>query len=77
MVIALSFASWLPAVNLYTVSDFCRRCVSKDVVMIANVLHIGNSVVNPIAYSCRMPIFEKTLHRLLKRRQENIELAQL
>ena len=77
VVIALSLACWLPAVILYAVSDFCRSCVSEDVVMIATVLHLGNSIVNPIAYSCRMPIFKKTLNRLLKRRQENIELAQL
>ena len=66
VVIALSFACWLPVVNLYAVSDFCRsccsnRCFSEDVVMKATVLHLGNSLVNPIAYSCRIPIFKKTL----------------
>ena len=77
VVIVLSFACWLPALILYTVNNFCHRCFSEDADMIATVLHLSNSVVNPIAYSCRMPIFKKTLNRLLKRRQENIELAQL
>ena len=77
VVIALSFACWIPALILYSLSAFCHKCISEDVVMIATFLHMGNSVVNPIAYSCRMPIFKKTLNRLLKRRQENIELAQL
>ena len=77
VVIALSFACWLPALILYTVNNFCNRCFSEDIVVMASVLHVGNSAVNPIAYSCRMPIFKKTLNRLLKRRQENIELAQL
>ena len=30
IVIALSFACWLPAVILYTVMDFCFECVPKD-----------------------------------------------
>ena len=77
VVIALSFACWLPALILYTVNNFCHRCFSEDIDMIATVLHLGNSVVNPLAYSCRMPIFKKALTRLLKRRQENIELEQL
>ena len=67
VVIALSLACWLPAVILYAVSDFCHSCVSEGVVMVATVLHLGNSVVNPVAYSCRLPIFKKTLKKITEK----------
>ena len=78
IVTALSFSCWIPSAILYTVVDACLGCVPSEVRWIGTILHLGNSIVNPIAYSCRMPIFRKTLNRLLKKRQpENVELAQL
>ena len=78
IVTALSFSCWIPSIILYTVIDVCFNCVPTDVMWIGTLLHLGNSIVNPIAYSCRMPIFRKTLNKLLKKRQpENVELAQL
>ena len=78
LVIALSFACWVPAVVLYVISDvFCKECIPPEVVLVGIVLHFGNSLVNPIAYICRLSIFKKTLKRLLKRRQECVELKAL
>ena len=77
-VIAVSFACWFPAVIVYVVMDFCFKCLPKDVMWIGTFVHLSNSAVNPIAYSCRMPSFRKTLNRLLKKQQpENVQLAQL
>ena len=78
LVIALSFACWVPAVVLYVIRDvFCKECIPAEVVLVGIVLHFGNSLVNPIAYICRLSIFKKTLKRLLKRRQECVELKAL
>ena len=77
-VIAVSFACWFPAVIVYIVIDFCFKCLPKDVMWIGTFVHLSNSAVNPIAYSCRMPSFRKTVNRLLKKQQpENVQLAQL
>ena len=75
-VIGLSFALWLPGIVVYSVMEFCFYCVPLEVMMIGALFNLGNSFVNPIMYSYRMPMFRTALNRLLKgRRQENIELA--
>lgn len=74
IVIGLSFAFWFAAVVLYTLVDLCFNCIPTDVMWIGTALHLCNSLVNPITYSYRMPIFRKTLKRLLTRRKpENVE----
>ena len=78
LVIALSFACWVPAVIFYVIRDvFCKECIPAEVVLVGTVLHLANSVVNPIAYTCRLSIFKKTLNRLLKRRQVRVEITKL
>ena len=78
LVIALSFACWVPAVILYVIHYvFCKECIPAEVVMVGTVLHFANSLVNPIAYTCRLSIFKKTLNRLLKRRQVRVEITKL
>ena len=78
LVIALAFACWVPAVVLYVIRDvFCKECIPAEVVLVGTVLHFRNSLVNPIAYICRLSFFKKTLKRLLKRRQECVELKVL
>lgn len=52
-----------------------RVCPSKDIGIRA-ALHLGKTLGNSVVYSCRMPMLKKALNRLLKRRQENIELLQ-
>ena len=78
LVIALSFACWVPAVILYVIHYvFCKECIPAEVVMVGTVLHFANSLVNPIAYTCRLSIFKKTLNRSLKRRQVRVEITKL
>ena len=78
LVIALSFACWVPAVILYVIHYvFCKKCIPAEVVMVGTVLHFANSLVNPIAYTCRLSIFKKTLNRFLKRRQVRVEITKL
>ena len=78
LVIALSFACWVPAVILYVIHYvFCKECIPAEVVMVGTVLHFANSLVNPIAYTCRLSIFKKTLNRFLKRRQVRVEITKL
>lgn len=74
IVIALSIGCWLPALILYIFLALCFNCLPSTVILMGTFLQLGNSVVNPIMYSCRLPMFKKTLNRLLKRRQEDIEL---
>ena len=78
LVIALSFACWVPAIIFYVIRDvFCKECIPAELVLVGTVLHFANSLVNPIAYTCRLSIFKKTLNRLLKRRQVRVEITKL
>ena len=78
LVIALSFACWVPAIILYVIHYvFCKECIPAEVVLVGTVLHFANSLVNPITYTCRLSIFKKTLNRLLKRRHVRVEITKL
>ena len=78
LVIALSFACWIPAIILYVIHYvFCKECIPAEVVMVGTVLHFANSLVNPITYTCRLSIFKKTLNRLFKRRHVRVEITKL
>ena len=78
LVIALSFACWVPAIIFYVIHYvFCKECIPAEVVLVGTVLHFANSLVNPIVYTCRLSIFKKTLNRLLKRRQVRVEITKL
>ncbi len=78
VVIGLSFAFWLPGIVVNSVMVFCFECVPLELMMIGIALLLGNSIVNPVVYSCRMPMFKTALKRLLKRRrQANVELARI
>ena len=78
LVIALSFACWVPAIVLYVIRDvFCKECIPAEVVCVGTVLHFANSLVNPIAYTCRLSTFRKTLNGLVKRQQVRVEITKL
>ena len=68
IVIALSLSLWLPSVVLYTIHDLCNECsVPEILLLISRVLHLSNSIVNPIVYSYRMPMFKEAMKRCLKK----------
>ena len=82
IIISLSLICWLPAVLLYTVIYLCPNCVSEvaNVMLTATVLHLANSVINPIVYTYRMPMFKEALRTLFRARGQvesvHIQLAQ-
>ena len=73
IVIAVSLVFWLPAFILLTIKDFCS-CFTPLVVWLVNGLHFANSMINPIVYSFRMPIFKDALTKCYRKRRENIEV---
>ena len=78
LIIALSFACWVPAIFLYVFRDvFCKKCIPAEVVCVGTVLHFANSLINPIAYTCRLSTFRKTLNGLVQRRQVRVEITKL
>lgn len=83
MIISLSLICWLPAVLLYSVIHVCPNCVSEvaKVMLIATVFHLANSVINPIMYTYRMPMFKEALRTLFRARvhgeSTQIQLAQI
>ena len=70
IVTGLSFGFWLPAITVYTILGICRDCLTGTsnvhALSIATVLHFANSLVNPIVYSYRMPMFKVALKKLLR-----------
>ena len=66
VVIGLSFAFWLPGITVYTIMGICNECVSEILLSIAVILLRANSLVNPIVYSYRMPIFKEAMKKLFK-----------
>jgi len=64
IVIAASLAFWVPCIVLYCVHYLFQEMFSDALVYIFNMLHLTNSLVNPIIYGLRMPTFRETLKRL-------------
>ena len=68
IVIGLSLICWLPAAVLYTIIYVCSHCILEveTIILTAKALHLANSVVNPIVYNYRMPMFKEALRRLFR-----------
>lgn len=81
LMIALSLLFWLPAIVLYTVHDICNRCVPELLLSISRALHLANSIINPVVYSYRMPMFKEAMEKCLNKcgffkKQRNDEMPQ-
>lgn len=75
MVIALSLVFWLAAFTVYTIGAFCRQCFTPTVVSSVNALHLANSMVNPLVYIFRMPIFRNAVRKKFYCRQrQNVKI---
>ena len=64
-----SVGLFLPATAIYTVIAFHHKKPLTDnnvLIFIATALYLGNSLVNPIVYSCRMPMFKAAVKGFLK-----------
>ena len=66
-VISASIVLWAPSMSFYIVSRFHPNLFAGFSKYIFVMLNQSNSLVNPIIYSFRMPIFRKTLGQLKNR----------
>jgi len=60
IVIASSLLFWIPSIVLYSTHYVCFKCVPLLVVYISNLFRLANSLVNPIIYSFKVPMFRET-----------------
>ena len=70
-----SLAAWLPFVIVNVLFVFSSVHLSFNFVYFSKVLHYGNSLVNPIVYSLRMPEFRKSVVRIFSLRSSQRRLA--
>ena len=68
IVIVASLFFWIPSIVVYCTHYFCYKCVPLLVYQIFNLFSLANSLVNPIIYSLRIPIFKRT--KLCKRSKQ-------
>ena len=74
IVVVLSLVFWLPSIVVYTIREFCPSCFSPTWKWFVKPLQLANSMVNPFAYSFRMPMFKDALKRFWRKRRQNKEL---
>ena len=64
IVIAASLIFWLPSLVSFCISYLYKELISDTLFHVFSLLHVTNSLVNPIIYSFRMPVFRETLKRM-------------
>ena len=64
IVITASLVFWIPSIVVYSTHYVCFKCVSLLIVHIFNIFRLANSLVNPIIYSFRIPMFRETFKRV-------------
>ena len=64
IVVGVSLAFWAPSVTFYCVRDLGLIVYPEFVKYILTMLHLSNSLVNPIIYTLRMPMFLKSFRKL-------------
>ena len=69
IVISISLVCWFPGIVINCVRYLCSECFSSLVIRILNMLRLANSLVNPIIYCFRMPIFRQTLKQMMPCKQ--------
>ncbi|XP_068754935.1 histamine H2 receptor-like [Montipora capricornis] len=67
-VIVISLVFWLPAFVVYFARVFCPQCFSPLLKSFVKVLHLANSMVNPLVYTFRMQAFRNALGKLCRRK---------
>jgi len=63
IVITASLFFWVPSIVVYCTYYFCNQCVPVLVFHFFNLFSLANSLVNPIIYSFRIPMFKKIFKR--------------
>ena len=64
IVITVSLVFWIPGIAVNCTYNLCLKCVPLIVLHIFNCFHLANSLVNPIIYSFRIPMFRETFKRV-------------
>ena len=64
IVIAASLVCWIQAVVVYCTHFLCSKCLPYSLVYMTTTFRLANSLINPIIYSLKMPVFRKTLTRM-------------
>ena len=64
IVITASLVFWVPSLVVYDTYYLCSKCVPLLVFHIFNMFRLANSLVNPIIYSFRIPMFRETFKRV-------------
>ena len=71
IVTTLSLLLWVPAIVVSGVQVNCSPCseaiVRLQIVSSTRVLHLSNSIVNPVVYSYRMPMFREEMKKFLNK----------
>ena len=71
----LSVVTWLPMSATLMVQIVCKNCLSMNsttrVVHVARLFQFGNSLLNPVVYSLRMPEFKDNLIQLFCRHRSH------
>ena len=67
VIIGLSFACWLLAIVVFIRLPFCSDCEREILDSTTLIISLANSLVNPVVYCFKMPAFESTMRRLLRR----------
>lgn len=75
IVTVTSLAAWLPFVIVNVLFVFSSIHFSFNFVYFSKILHYGNSFVNPIVYSLRMPEFRNSVVRMFSLRSSQRRLA--
>ena len=64
IVIGSSVVFWVPGLVVYYITFFSSGQQSLIFTYLFTMLHLTNSLVNPIIYSLRMPVFKKNFKRI-------------
>jgi len=64
IVIGSSVVFWVPGLVVYYITFFSSRQQSLIFTYLFTMLHLTNSLVNPIIYSLRMPVFKENFKRI-------------
>ena len=63
VMITASLLFWIPSIIVYSTHYLCLKCVPLFLFYIFKLFRLANSLVNPIIYSFRIPMFRETFKR--------------
>jgi len=63
IVITASLFFWIPSIVVYATYYLCSKCVPLFLFYGFNMFRLANSLLNPITYSYRIPMFREMFKR--------------